>query len=238
MEYEAHREELDGGVILKVIADDDRDSPRDWGNDITVMVCDHGRYNLGDDDGHDKAADAIRNSRDYRPAWEDDDGEGLDFSQGPDLYNAIRRCSDIVTLPLYLYDHSGITISTGPFSCPWDSGQVGFIFMDKPRILANCYTAAGKPGTILTKALRDKAVAIMESDTEVYDQYLTGDVWGYVVEDEDGDTLDSLWGMYGLDYAIDEGRKVAEAESARIVAERNADEAAEMEEARPDLYPA
>lgn len=38
--------------------------------------------------------------------------------------------------PLYLYDHSGITMSTGSFvgraqHADWDSGQVGFIYMDK-----------------------------------------------------------------------------------------------------------
>ncbi len=27
---------------------------------------------------------------------------------------------------LYLYDHSGITVSTWPVSCQWDSGQAGF----------------------------------------------------------------------------------------------------------------
>ena len=30
--------------------------------------------------------------------------------------------------------------------------------------------------------------------------YLRGDVWGYVVEDEDGEELDSLWGCYGWEY--------------------------------------
>jgi hypothetical protein len=35
---------------------------------------------------------------------------------------------------LYLYDHGGITISTGPFSCPRDSGQVGFIYASHKQI--------------------------------------------------------------------------------------------------------
>jgi hypothetical protein len=34
---------------------------------------------------------------------------------------------------LYLYDHSGITISTSPFSCGWDSGQVGFIYLTRQK---------------------------------------------------------------------------------------------------------
>ena len=34
-------------------------------------------------------------------------------------------------LPLYAYEHGMITVSTGPFSCPWDSGQVGFVVSTK-----------------------------------------------------------------------------------------------------------
>ena len=38
-----------------------------------------------------------------------------------------------VILPLYLFDHSGISISTGSFHDPWDSGQVGFIYASKEK---------------------------------------------------------------------------------------------------------
>lgn len=207
-EYIAHEETRDG-VRLKIIADNDAESPRQWCN-LSVMVCDHGRYNLGDyETAHDDAADAIRASRHYRSSWED--GEGLDFSHGPDLYKAIQRCTDIVTLPLYLYDHSGITMSTGRFSCPWDSGQVGFAFITKAKILENW------SGKILTAKLRALAESCIESEVETYDQYLTGDVYGYVVEkldpdadeDDDGEETDSCWGFFGLDYAIGEGRRAA-----------------------------
>lgn len=212
-EYVMHEEELNG-FTLKIIADEHRDNPRGWGS-CAVMVCDHGRYNLGDDDGHDKARAAIRASRAYRDKWENDDGEGLDFTHGPDLFKAIQRCPDIVWLPLYLYDHSGITMSTGKFSCPWDSGQVGFIFMTK----AECLREWGKGGTRLTPAIKAKAESFMTGDVETYDQYLTGDVWGYVIEDADGDEVDALWGLYGDDYAIEEGRKALQAAAVKAPAE-------------------
>lgn len=199
MEYIAHEETRDG-LTLKIIADDDRESPRNWDN-LATLCCDHGRYNLGDDDAHSDAADAIRASRHYRPSWED--GEGLDFSHGPDLYKAIQRCDDILTLPLYLYDHSGITMSTGPFSCPWDSGQVGFAFITRKQALSEY------GGKILTAATRAKALALIVGEVETYDMYLTGDVWGYVLEDADGEQTDSLWGCYGLDYAREEGERAA-----------------------------
>ena len=32
-----------------------------------------------------------------------------------------------VIVPIFMYDHSGISLSTTPFNCKWDSGMVGFI---------------------------------------------------------------------------------------------------------------
>ena len=42
--------------------------------------------------------------------------------------------NDNVVLPVYMYDHSGITINTTGFSCPWDSGMVGIIYVSKEKI--------------------------------------------------------------------------------------------------------
>lgn len=35
-------------------------------------------------------------------------------------------------VPLYLYAHSGVSVSTIPFGDPWDSGQCGFAVMTNP----------------------------------------------------------------------------------------------------------
>ena len=39
----------------------------------------------------------------------------------------------------------------------------------------------------------------MEGEVKEYDQYLTGDVWGFIIEDDDGNELDSHWGFFGFD---------------------------------------
>ena len=36
-------------------------------------------------------------------------------------------------MPCYIYDHSGITISTGSFGCRWDNGQFGYIMITKEK---------------------------------------------------------------------------------------------------------
>jgi hypothetical protein len=74
------------------------------------MVCFHKRYDLGD-------------KHEYRKG---------DYSSWAALLKEIIRREDPICLkPLYLYDHSEITIRTYPFDCPWDSGQVGFVFITR-----------------------------------------------------------------------------------------------------------
>lgn len=203
-EYVAY-EETRGVIRLRIIADNDPPNPRkEWDHPGTVMCCDHRRYSLGDENAHSDIADMIRASRDYRPSWDDGD-TSYDFSDGPHLWEMVQKCSDIVALPCYLYDHSDITMSTGRFSCPWDSGQVGFIAMGKAAILE----AFCKPeGSRLTPALKERAYALLEAEVAEYDQYLTGDVYGCVISRVGGETLDSCWGIFGIEYAKEEGKRV------------------------------
>lgn len=227
MHEHVHHEEQIGLVTLKIVPDLNPANPRrDWDNAAT-MACRHRRYDLGDKDGMDDLESAIRTSRYYSPCWDDLDGVDL-------IVIALPRCKDILALPLYLYDHSGISMSTSrgyPFNCPWDSGQVGVIFMDKTTVLREF------GGTRLTPATKNRSFDLMVSEVTAYDQFLTGDVWGYVVEDAGGEHLDSCWGFYGVDYAIEEGKAAARHESARLQSEKDIAFAEEAEANRPDMYP-
>jgi hypothetical protein len=102
--------------------------------------------------------------------------------------------ANYIILPLYLYDHSGITISTGPFSCPWDSGQIGYIYITKEKARKE-YS-----WKYMTKSRIKRIINYLENEVETYDQYLTGDVYGYRISNEDDDHIDSCWGFYGHDY--------------------------------------
>lgn len=189
------------------------ESPRDWDN-VSTMVCEHRRYNLGDDDGAATARAAVRNSRDYRSTWEETESgefrhggqlqDCLDLSEPNDLWYAVNMCSDIVAMPLFLYDHSGITISTGRFSCPWDSGQVGFAFVTLDTIKRET-----KWRTMCKPAV-EWARRCIDGETDVYDDYLRGNVYWFETQratewDSDGDPtewedLDSCGGYYGSDH--------------------------------------
>jgi hypothetical protein len=118
-------------------------------------------------------------------------------------------------LPLYLYDHSGITMSTGRFSCPWDSGQVGYIHMSLKDAAENWSTPMdwnhpvdyhdGKP----PETLRQRAIDLLEGEVEEYDMYLTGDVWEYII-DEDGRDETSSRPFFGYDCCVQEAKFIAE----------------------------
>jgi len=48
------------------------------------------------------------------------------------IMSGFRRTE--VYRPVYLYIHGGYALSTSPFSCPWDSNQLGYVHIPKSRI--------------------------------------------------------------------------------------------------------
>ena len=172
-------------LTLKIEHDIDPQNPRTDFDNCGKMVCFHGRYTLGDEHAIDfRAFDG----------WEDMRA------------HLIKADEAAVILPLYLFDHSGITMATSPFGCRWDSGQVGFIYMDRETLLKE---APGQPKRLTPKA-KAWAMQYLQSEVRVYDKYLTGDVYGYVVENEAGETVESCWGFFGEEDCRHEGQSVIE----------------------------
>jgi hypothetical protein len=163
------------GLTVKILNDSNPESPREWDN-LGTMACFHRRYNLGDKN---------------------------EFKT-PDELQAHLEETKAIHLPLYLYDHSGLTMNTTGFSCPWDSGQVGIIFVTPENIRKEF----GKKR--ITAKLREKVKEILRAEVETFDEYLRGDVYGYVVE-KDGNHLDSCWGFYGgINYCKEQANSAAE----------------------------
>jgi len=105
-----------------------------------------------------------------------------------ELTALIGQMNGMVILPLYLYDHSGITMNTGGFSCPWDSGQVGWIYADYEKIKENYGEVT--PETI------ERARSMLESEVKSYDLFLTGQCYGFKLY-EGENQIDSCWGFLG-----------------------------------------
>lgn len=143
--------------------------PRADYDHVGTMVCWHRRYNLGDEQPSEDPQD-----------W----------------YDATIKEGDVV-LPLYLFDHSGITMSTTSFSwsIPWDSGQVGWIYCTAQQVEQEW------------NGDQELAEVYLKGEVEEYVQYLRGDVYCVSVyslhECNLGHTHreleDSLCGIYGLE---------------------------------------
>ena len=85
---------------------------------------------LGDSFPADKLGQVIAKDD---PAWLWEMVEE-ELSSG-EFLGIVEYLGKYVILPLYLYDHGGITMSTGAFSCSWDSGQVGWIYAEKKKFI-------------------------------------------------------------------------------------------------------
>ena len=129
--------------------------------------------------------------RDYILGHDHDFADPDDFNEF--LEEAERDGERFVILPLYLYDHSGISISTGSFSCPWDSGQVGYIYVSYSDIRKE-YSRKR-----VTKKLLKKMESFLRQEVALYDNYLTGQVYGYIVTApwNENEEVDSCWGYFG-----------------------------------------
>lgn len=167
---------LKDGRVLKIIQDTDPQDPRTFFDNVGIMVCWHRRYELGDE----------------QP------------KESPDNWWEEHEKEMKVALPLRLYDHSGITMSIGSGPHPfdpqgWDSGQVGWIYTTKERILK--ILGEGK-------WTDEDIIEILTHEVKTYDQHLTNEVYGFTISKSEECNLghdheevtDSCWGFYGHDW--------------------------------------
>jgi hypothetical protein len=98
---------------------------------------------------------------------------------------------------VYMIDHSGIAFSTRDFADPWDSGQAGFIYTT-PEKVAEC----GTPANLIKEAL--------DAEVAVYSSFARGEAYGYVIEDRNGEEIDSCYGYFDAKDAFEQGTASAE----------------------------
>lgn len=124
-----------------------------------------------------------------------DDYEGWD-----DLKAHLIAEGAAIILPLGLYDHSGISMYVGDQHDTWDGGQVGFIYCTQKQIDEDW------------DGDKEKAEECLRGEVKTYNEYLTGEVYGFTVENpKTGEEVDSLWGIYGVEYAKEEANDIADA---------------------------
>lgn len=154
---------------VSICLDTDPMSPREWDN-IAVLDCAHRNCKLGDVQSAPRTLDELREE--------------------------IGADELLAALPLYLYDHSGISMSCGDFGDRFDSGQVGWGYVTRANALKMGYDLEAVDAD---KTLEERMKEVIRSEVKAYDEFLTGQVYGYIVETDDaeGDHVDSCWGFYG-----------------------------------------
>lgn len=224
MSFVYHTESYQG-LTIKIVSDDDPMNPRKKFDNVGTMVCWHRQYELGD-----KQMNRDTTPNDYFTGLA---REVVSSNYPEHLLRANLNkilAAHYVVLDLYLYDHSGITMSTSPFSCPWDSGQVGFIHVSLKKAFEEWgredQKAKGWDGLAAftnkedgsPRTLREAATCYLEGEVETYDQYLTNSVYGYVIEDSTGDSVESCYGFFqeenpgsSKSYVLQEARSMAKA---------------------------
>lgn len=136
------------------------ENPREWDN-LGTMVCFHRRYSLGDPPGT-----GINNKHNITD---------------PEELRKLVASREYLSLPLYLYDHSGITIRTTPFGDPWDSGQVGNIIVSREDVRKKYGVSR------ISWYTKVRVEKVLQAEVKVYDQFLTGETEEYDTEEEEDD---------------------------------------------------
>ena len=166
------------GHKVEIDYDQMADSPREWEN-LGTMICFHRRYTLGDKHGLDASS----------------------FEGWEDMQAHLEKEYDGVLLPVYMYDHSGIALSTGSFGCPWDSGQVGFIGCSKADI-RKWYQIKR-----ITKKTAQRAEEALRQEVETYSKYVNGEVYHVRITTLDGEYVDSCGGFYSEEDVIEHAKE-------------------------------
>lgn len=108
-----------------------------------------------------------------------------------------------LVIPVSAYEHGGITISASGRRAGWDffdSGKLGFVYVSHEGIIKEY-------GSLDL----ERAEKCLIAEVSTYDDYLTGQVYGYIIEDENDEQLDSCWGFLGdYKYCLEEAKSVAD----------------------------
>jgi len=164
--------------IVEIHYDEDPQNPRDgeFQDLCNMFICFHKRYQIGD-------------KHDYK---------FQDYSGWDEMEKQIIKDLDPLEIrPLYLLDHSGISISDHSFGDPWDSGRIGFVLITK-KSARETYMVKR-----ISKKTREWAKKCLDDSISELNSYLRGECYGYVIktkpteENEEGEELDSCWGFIG-----------------------------------------
>lgn len=148
---------------IKIRQDESSESPDSCGNEELFLVFDHRQFSV--------------KRKGFEP------GDIYDYIMSlchPDDEFDVEDYSDYYIYPVEAYIHSGVSLSLfeGTTSSNWDSSVSGYILIKKNYVLEFPNIASDQDKT-------DKAYELANTLIEEWNQYLSGEVYGYIVEKPD-----------------------------------------------------
>ncbi len=180
IEYKNHK--------IEIFQDLQPESPHNWENDDCFLVYDHRQFNVKVD-----GFEPVIIYQHLRAKFELEalPKENLSESQldikaiAEDHYNS--KFEEYFIWTVYAYIHSGVSLSLGnntyPFNDKWDVSSTGYILISKAEFDND----------------QEKALKAAQSLVETWNDYLSGNVYGYIAYEQDKE-IDSVWGFYGDDH--------------------------------------
>lgn len=177
------------GHEINVYYDEYAESPRTWDN-LSMIYS---------------------NSRRYSPDKLDIDDlmREIGISEFPGFDALLQRMEhDYIAYRVCIVDHSYVALSLNrPVPNPYmgfDSGTFGIIAVAKDAVRREYKVKR------ITKKIREKVEAVFEGELNTLQKYMNGEVYGYMIDDGD---MDSCWGFYSIDDAIEEEKSIIDSSS-------------------------
>ena len=180
------------GFIVRLTQDDCPESPADWGRDDAFVVGFHSDFSVEYED----VSVRVKSKEDAFWLLPKDEiiksliEDGYEPDEAQDEADS-GHVPGYSAFPLQAYIHGGVHLSLSGFECPWDSGQVGWVFVKE----ADHRDDFGEHETARHR--------VAKSLVHEWNQYLNGDVWVVCIENGDGEILDSYGGVYGMENALE-----------------------------------
>ena len=184
--------------VLEVTRDENADNPRSWDN-VGTIVSWNAHTRFGDKTINEQYQFELVLLGILNDSMNLSDSQYeniMEFANADVLYAAIKKHTKAALLPVYLYDHSGISISTcsRKFSmfdpARWDWGISGIIYCTESKIKKEYDVSE------VTDETRKKAEDALRQEIKTLDMYFSGDVYEYTLQQGE-EILDSCSGIYG-----------------------------------------
>jgi len=167
------------------------ENPREWCN-LGTLALNNNFWAEENISSTDELYENLLEHEEIRP-WiaQDQDYCGYSIDHDKAQKNLEKK---YIVLPVYRYEHGNVCYNTSGFSCPWDSGMNGFIYVSKEKVREEYGIKNISPAWV------QKIKGYLENEVKTFSDAASGEVYGYHIENHEGEQLDSCYGFYGYDH--------------------------------------